>query len=404
MTVNIDAFLHRVESCVATLKELAERMGAILKERVYAVLEKIQASSLFDETLAFSKTWVCTMYINVNKHVHVHCTMYNVLVFSCVFAVVLQHPAEFSEAVSASVLQRSTEVFQDIVSMQKALVEVINLAAGKPALSSSAEQPRPELRTPNRIPSDSGKMLSRSTRMDSTRSTPQYGYGSSHSRVHSGLLSTRHLLSGGGSQGLDGFTGMQTLSGMGDGAEEMLGHFCGLVFDAVSQTVLKSHGHFYHSLFQLQADVDSARLSEVKDTKRRQKTVTFDISNLEGEVHETKPTPQPSKTVQLVISIHFAIPRIHLEPSLKDVHSHLDDTSSSMLALLHKVTWWVGPNSGQSVHQVLQLSGAVRSLQESILQAIHSEQYCIVMCVCVWNMAFCCLFLIQIWLRESRVV
>lgn len=67
-TMNIDAFLHRVQGSVALFKVMVTRVGGILKEKVYGTLQVMEEMSLFDVSLAASRMWVstahaCTCYI-----------------------------------------------------------------------------------------------------------------------------------------------------------------------------------------------------------------------------------------------------------------------------------------------------------------------------------------------------
>ena len=59
-TMNIDAFLHRVQTAIASLKALSDRVGGLLKEKVYRTLEEMGRFSLYDGHLAASKAWVGT--------------------------------------------------------------------------------------------------------------------------------------------------------------------------------------------------------------------------------------------------------------------------------------------------------------------------------------------------------
>jgi len=56
--MNIDAYLYRVNACVASLRDLVGKVAAILNEKVYGSLDKISTGSLFDLELATSKSWV----------------------------------------------------------------------------------------------------------------------------------------------------------------------------------------------------------------------------------------------------------------------------------------------------------------------------------------------------------
>ena len=57
-TMNIDAFLHKVQGNVENLRSLATRVGAILQKEVYGTLKTIEDMSLFGGTLATSRMWV----------------------------------------------------------------------------------------------------------------------------------------------------------------------------------------------------------------------------------------------------------------------------------------------------------------------------------------------------------
>ena len=57
-TMNIDVFLHRVQTSIASLRELTGRVNAVLRDRVYGVLPLIEKTSLYDLQLAMSRPWV----------------------------------------------------------------------------------------------------------------------------------------------------------------------------------------------------------------------------------------------------------------------------------------------------------------------------------------------------------
>jgi hypothetical protein len=56
--MNIDVFLHRVQSSIASLRELAERVNTVLNDRVYKIIPLIETTDLFDVQLATSRSWV----------------------------------------------------------------------------------------------------------------------------------------------------------------------------------------------------------------------------------------------------------------------------------------------------------------------------------------------------------
>ena len=56
--MNIDVFLHRVQTSISSLRELTDKVNVILKEKVYGVLPLIETTYLFDVKLATSRPWV----------------------------------------------------------------------------------------------------------------------------------------------------------------------------------------------------------------------------------------------------------------------------------------------------------------------------------------------------------
>jgi len=57
-TLNIDAFLHRVQASVSSLLSLVERMGDILRGTIHRILGEMERASLFDVELATGRVWV----------------------------------------------------------------------------------------------------------------------------------------------------------------------------------------------------------------------------------------------------------------------------------------------------------------------------------------------------------
>jgi len=91
----------------------------------------------------------------------------------------------------------------------------------------------------------------------------------------------------------------------------------------------------------------------------------------------TNSPPHPTRTVsshlQLVVHVHFSTPRVELDPSLEEVHSYLAHISSTIVNVLHQITWWVGPNTGRSLFDVFEVNGAVESMQDNVLQPIRVQ-------------------------------
>lgn len=57
-TMNIDAFLHQVQSSVGAFKNMVGSVRQVLTEKVYGTLELIRKMALFDVDLAASRMWV----------------------------------------------------------------------------------------------------------------------------------------------------------------------------------------------------------------------------------------------------------------------------------------------------------------------------------------------------------
>lgn len=80
-------------------------------------------------------------------------------------------------------------------------------------------------------------------------------------------------------------------------------------------------------------------------------------------------------TLQLVVDINFAIPRVVLEPSLDEVYTQLVDVSNTLLGVLRKTRWWLGPSAGKQLYDMLELNGVIESMQNGILQAIQGLNF-----------------------------
>ena len=112
-------------------------------------------------------------------------------------------------------------------------------------------------------------------------------------------------------------------------------------------------------------------------------TIDRKIVSFHDPVSEEMTTPQPdsqttsqshSKPLRLMVNVQFSIPRIHLEPSLQAVHTHLSQVSSAMVGVLHHVTQWRGGVSGsRALYDVFERNGTVQSLQENMLLAVQCE-------------------------------
>ena len=180
--------------------------------------------------------------------------------------------------------------------------------------------------------------------------------------------------------------------------ETFLNHFCELVFSAVHKMVLRSHDQFCRSLWaghpfpgQTRAveeetgSNDAEPRSSPSDSKplqeqKKKKTVSFTepLSTSaapprcrpDQTFHRYPPPPRPARPLRLEVNALFSIPRIHLEPTLSHVHSFLDGVSAALLAVVQQLTWWVGPQAGRTLFQVLRLGSVVQARQDGVMQAV----------------------------------
>jgi len=49
------------------------------------------------------------------------------------------------------------------------------------------------------------------------------------------------------------------------------------------------------------------------------------------------------------------------------------DMSSSLLGVLKKTKWWLGPGVGKSVYELLEINGVIENRQASITQTIQGQ-------------------------------
>ena len=283
---------------------------------------------------------------------------------------------------ATSIGDRSTKLLADIAKVQCAVMEIISLASSSSPSSSTPPPSHPYhqltfLRGPQNT--DSRKTL---TKKGSSKSTPQHD---SHSVTLSGSSAGATKPS---------HVAVCTVSETG---EKVLSHFCKLVFEAVGNLVHRSHSQFCNTLCGSSTLLVGHRAAgseeEVepgsfpKEDKDREtkgsgesKVVTFQEPEMKEPpfYQPTKPAcPSPTDTrppsLQLVVHVHFSTPRIHLNPTLEEVHSYLAHVSSSMVNVLHQITWWVEPNTHRSLHNDFEEKGTVESIQTSILRAIQGN-------------------------------
>lgn len=286
----------------------------------------------------------------------------------------------------ASVGERSSKLLADIATVQTAVMEIIRLA------SSSSSPTHHQLAPPR------GTQITTATEPRRTPTTKSSSGNTSQHGRQSGMLSGSVHGTSGGTTDLSRTIAVT----FGESGEQVLSHFCELVFEAVSKLVLRSHDQLCSSLWSStrpqQHDTGpgdgvgpgSCPLNKGKGKERERsgmverKMVSFQepiLQETDAERPDTKSNtnspPRPTRTVssplQLVVHVHFSTPRVELDPSLEEVHSYLAHISSTIVNVLHQITWWVGPNTGRSLFDVFEVNGAVESMQDNVLQPIRGE-------------------------------
>ena len=284
---------------------------------------------------------------------------------------------------ATSIGDRSTKLLADIATVRSAVMEIISLASSSSPSSSStplSSHPYHQLTFPRGPQNTAAADLRKApTIKGSNKNSPQH---ESHSITLSGS-------SAGATKPSHVAVGAVSETG-----EKVLSHFCELVFEAVGNLVQRSHSQLCSTLCDSSTvlvgqhatgPVDPGSFSkEDKDKETEGSGESKIVSFQEPEIKEppfygpTKavcPSPADPRppSLQLVVHVHFLTPRIHLDPTLEEVHSHLAHVSSTMVNVLHQITWWVEPYTSRSLHNDFEEKGTVESIQTSILHAIQGN-------------------------------
>ena len=296
----------------------------------------------------------------------------------------------------ALVSERSSKLLADIVTVQTAVMEIISLASTSSHAHHQLVPPR-------------GTLITAATEPRRTPTTKSSSRNASQQGRHSGMLSRSVRNTSEGTTDLS-----HTIAvAFGETGERVLSHFCELVFEAVGKLVLRSHNQLCTSLWSsapaephdagpeddvgpgsCSPDESRGKEKEGRDAVERKmvsfrepilqetdavkepllaKSVTNSHPRPTPTVSPPRPTPTISPPLQLVVHVHFSTPRINLDPGLEEVHSYLAHVSSTIVNVLHQITWWVGPNTGRSLFNVFEVNGAVESMQDNVLQAIRGN-------------------------------
>ena len=78
--------------------------------------------------------------------------------------------------------------------------------------------------------------------------------------------------------------------------------------------------------------------------------------------------------LQLTVDVHFATPRIQLQPTLDSVHSDLLEVSDALLRMLHQLKWWARPNAGRTLYDVFEVGAKETAMRTAILKSIQGIQ------------------------------
>ncbi len=74
-----------------------------------------------------------------------------------------------------------------------------------------------------------------------------------------------------------------------------------------------------------------------------------------------------------MVNIKFSIPDVIVCPSLDEVETHLSDVSASLLGVLKKIKWWLGPGAGKSVYDLLEVNGVIQNRKSAISQTVQGR-------------------------------
>ena len=290
-----------------------------------------------------------------------------------------------------SVLERSSKLLQDIARIRRAVMEIIRLTSP------------PSDQAPQTPAKSSGKKSKGSTPARSTCSTSQHSLRSKLQEILSPRSTTAsttpvtrphsHMT---GTTVATAMT-MPAAVELSEAAEQVLSHFCELVFDAVSKMVQKSHDQFCAALWgsskKIQNGAEGSKEQKARGILSRalhgdKKNVSFsepvfqevDTSKVEAVSDSSHRGSQfrscSIPPLHLVVEVQFSIPRIHMESGLEAVHSYLAQVSDAIVRVLHRVTWWVGSGggSGRGLYEVLEGNGTIEGMRENVARAVQGEQ------------------------------
>ena len=273
----------------------------------------------------------------------------------------------------SSVMKRQRQIRDEVADIQRAVLACIEIARGE---EREEEEGLAGLR--------SNLVLAGVDRDREKTGSDRSGQKTSkHQSSHSSKGNTTTATSSHGGWGRrEGGGGWRVTRDVGGGGEATLSYICGLVFNAVTETVARS-------LFQLSSGLrrgegggerekeESAQNRVIGKLSRSfvdlsgQRTVRFQDSQtvndprsvLEELSHSTSSHSVPQ--LQLEARILLSVPRILMEPRLSEIHALFYQLTSALLSLLNELSWWAGPGAGREFLVMWDASGAV--------EVVHSE-------------------------------
>ena len=301
----------------------------------------------------------------------------------------LQAPREFSDAMKSSVIDKSRILRRRVSGIRRAVLACIALARGGSGEMEGEGETVASLR--------SGLLLSGVTRESGMSRGDSLSSGQKVSKQQS-AESVRVAVSHGGRRvegergeggGAEEEVEVWRVTGMAEEGEDTLSYVCGLVFNAVCEALSCSHSLLTVGLRgggggegreEMPSETPDGKFSRSFVDLTGQKTVRFQDS-------QTVDNPRTvladfacrfrSNTsippLKLDAQIRLSVPRIHMEPRLCDTHYHVDQVTSVLLSVLHKLSWWAGPGAGHEYHVIWDASGAVDHMHTEILEIFRGE-------------------------------
>lgn len=282
------------------------------------------------------------------------------------------------EVILASIIERSNRLYQYVSTVHKALLEIVNLTTS-PQTDGTSTDTAYVAATPNKNKLQQAAVASSYTSEKrrgslSNKSTPQH---EPSSRMLSG--SNKHTSTNSMVYATTPTHGMMelTLHQFGPAGEEVLNYFCKLVSQAVIKAVLHSHSRFLNSLHATTSDNTIAPDTRASSTEKSVKFSTPDDvdtdkeGDLRYENHLSQFDSTPDPLLQLTVDVHFATPRIQLQPTLDGVHSDLLEVSDALLRVLRQLKWWARPNAGRTLYDVFEVGAKETAMRTTILKSIQ---------------------------------